>query len=128
DIAKTWELLYETAFSYSDGGQLGGHIVKSAMWVEHKAKKAEEILGEKIPQNLIDVLQHIIISHHGEPEFGAVKPPSTPEALAVHLIENMDAKLTMALFATRADAPPGSEGNFTEYIKALSTRLYRPDV
>jgi 3'-5' exoribonuclease len=127
DIAKTWELKYETAFGYSDGGQLVGHIVKSAMWVEHKAKEAEQILGEKIPQNLIDVLQHIIISHHGVPEFGAVKVPCTPEAIAVHMIENMDAKLMMALQVCRGEAAEG-EGNWTEYMKAFSGRLYRPDV
>ena len=127
DIAKTWELSYVNAFSYTDGGQLVGHIVKSAMWVEHKAREAETILGEKIPQPLIDVLQHIIISHHGVPEFGAVKPPSTPEAIAVHFIENMDAKLMMALTCTRGEANVG-EGNWTEWQKAFGGRLYRPDV
>jgi len=127
DIAKTWELCYDCAFGYTDGGQLVGHIVKSAMWVEHKAKVAEEILGEKIPQNLIDVLQHIIISHHGVPEFGAIKPPSTPEAIAVHFIENLDAKLMMSLQATRGENV-NAEGNWTEYMKAFSGRLFRPDV
>ena len=128
DIAKTWELSYETAFSYSDGGQLVGHIVKSAVWVEQKAQVAQQILGEKIPQALIDVLQHIIISHHGEAEFGAIKTPATPEAIAVHIIENMDAKLMMALSATRGEGQLGGEGNWSEFMRAFSTRLYRPDV
>lgn len=128
DIAKTWELSYDCAFGYTDGGQLVGHIVKSAMWVEDKAKAAEQMLGEKIPRRLIDVLQHIILSHHGEPEFGAAKTPATPEAIAVHVIENLDAKLMMALGVTRGDAMPGGEGNWTEYLKAFSGRLYRPDV
>ena len=82
----------------------------------------------RIPQELIDVLQHIIISHHGVPEFGAVKLPATPEAIAVHMIENMDAKLTMSLAATRGEQNPGVEGNWTEYMKAMGTRMYRPDV
>jgi 3'-5' exoribonuclease len=127
DIAKTWELSYESAFGYTDGGQLVGHIVKSAMWVEHKAKEAEKILGEKIPQKLLDVIQHIIISHHGVPEFGAVKTPATPEAIAVHHIENMDAKLMSSLAATRGNRPDG-EGHWTEYLKGFGGRLYRPDV
>jgi len=127
DIAKTWELSYESAFSYTDGGQLVGHIVKSVLWVEQKARDAERVLGEKIPQNLIDVLQHIIISHHGVPEFGAVKTPATPEAIAVHHIENMDAKLMSSLSATRGDRPAG-EGTWTEYLKGFGGRLYRPDV
>jgi len=127
DIAKTWELIYECAFAYSDGGQLVGHIVKSAIWVEEKARQAAATLGESIPQPLIDSLQHIIISHHGVPEFGAIKPPSTPEAIAVHYIENLDAKLQMSISATRGDAAAGAEGNWTEYMKAFGGRLYRPD-
>ena len=128
DIAKIWELKYDCVFGYSDGGQLVGHIVKSAIWVEQKAKAAEQTLGERIPQALVDVLQHIIISHHGVPEFGAIKPPSTPEALAVHAIENLDAKLMMALSATRGESNGATEGNWTEYMKAFGGRLYRPDV
>ena len=127
DIAKTWELSYDSAFAYTDGGQLVGHIVKSAMWLEHKAREAEKMLGEKIPQDLLDVLQHIIISHHGVPEFGAVKIPATPEAIAVHHIENMDAKLTSSLSVTRGDRPE-AEGNWTEYLKPFGGRLYRRDV
>jgi 3'-5' exoribonuclease len=127
DIAKTWELSYECAFGYTDGGQLVGHIVKSVLWLEQKAKDAEQTLGEPIPRPLIDVLQHIILSHHDRPEFGSPKTPATPEAIAVHMIENMDAKLMMALCATR-EPTPGAEGNWTEYMKAFSGRLYRPDV
>jgi 3'-5' exoribonuclease len=134
DIAKTWELSYDCSFGYTDGGQLVGHIVKSAMWVETKAKEAAESLGEPIPQALIDVIQHIILSHHGLPEFGAARVPSTPEAIAVHVIENLDAKMMMALSLTRGDSASGgspsggSEGNWTEYLKAFNGRLYRPDV
>jgi 3'-5' exoribonuclease len=125
DLAKTWELNYESAFSYSDGGQLVGHIVKGAMWVEKKADEAEKTLGEPIPRPLIDVIQHIILSHHGEPEFGAARLPSTPEAIAVHVIENLDAKLMMALQLTRGEG--AAESNWTEYQKAFNGRLYRPD-
>ncbi len=127
DLAKTWELSYENAFAYTDGGQLVGHIVKGAIWVEKKAQDAEKILGEPIPQPLIDVVQHIILSHHGEPEFGAARLPSTPEAIAVHVIENLDAKLMMALALTRGEGER-VESNWTEYQKAFNGRLYRPDV
>jgi 3'-5' exoribonuclease len=128
DIAKTWELSYNCSFGYTDSGQLVGHIVKSAIWVEHKAKEAEVKLGEPIPQPLIDVLQHIILAHHGTYEFGSPRTPSTPEALAVHAIENMDAKLMMALGATRNNDGAGADGNWTEYMKAFSGKLYRPDL
>jgi 3'-5' exoribonuclease len=128
DIAKTWELSYDTAFGYTDGGQLIGHIAKSAIWVEDKARDAEAKLGETIPRNVIEVLQHIILSHHGVPEFGAVKIPATPEAIAVHMIENMDAKLMMSLSATRGENLGTGDGNWSEYVKSLGTRMYRPDV
>jgi len=128
DIGKTWELSYEGAFAYTDGGNLIGHIVKSAIWVEHKAREAQSARGEAIPQPLIDVLQHIILSHHGTTEFGSPKTPATPEAIAVHMIENLDAKMMVSLSATREVAAPGCEGNWSEYIKSLSGRLYRPDV
>ncbi|HET6252059.1 MAG TPA: HD domain-containing protein [Tepidisphaeraceae bacterium] len=127
DIAKTWELSYASSFGYTDGGQLVGHIVKSAIWVEHKAREAEALLGEKIPQSLIDVIQHIIISHHGLPEFGAIKTPATPEAIAVHMIENMDAKLMTSLQICRGESA-GAEGNWTDYNKSMGGRFYRPDV
>jgi 3'-5' exoribonuclease len=132
DIAKTWELCYDCAFGYTDSGQLVGHIVKSAIWIEHKAREAAAKLGEPIPQNLVDVMQHIILAHHGTHEFGSPRTPSTPEAIAVHQIENMDAKLMMSLGATRDihgdGMPAANEGNWTEYMKAFSGKLYRPDV
>ncbi|MGA2440264.1 MAG: HD domain-containing protein [Tepidisphaeraceae bacterium] len=127
DLAKTWELSYDSAFTYTDGGQLVGHIVKGAIWVEKKAEQAEKTSGEKIPQSLIDVIQHIILSHHGEPEFGAARLPSTPEAIAVHVIENLDAKLMMALSLTRGEGAM-AESNWTDWQKAFGGRLYRPDV
>jgi 3'-5' exoribonuclease len=128
DIAKTWELSYDCAFGYTDGGQLVGHIVKSVLWVEEKRTAAEAVLGERIPQALIDVLQHIIISHHDKPEFGSPKTPATPEAIAVHQIENLDAKLMMSLSATRGEPAAAASGHWTEYMKAFGGRLYRPDV
>jgi 3'-5' exoribonuclease len=127
DIAKTWELSYDTAFGYTDAGQLIGHIVKSAMWVDRKAHRASETLGEPIPQRLIDVLQHIILSHHNEAEYGSPKTPATPEAIFVHSIENLDAKLMMSLEATRSESS-GCDGNWTEYMKAFGGKLFRPDV
>jgi hypothetical protein len=128
DIAKTWELSYETSFGYTDGGQLVGHIVKGAMWVEHKAREAEATLGEKIPQRLIDVLQHIILSHHKELEFGSPKIPATPEAIFVHYIEDLDAKMMMSLQVTRGEGVSNAEGKWTEFMKAFGGKLYRPDV
>ncbi len=130
DLAKTWELNYEAAFTYSDGGNLVGHVVKIAMWIEHKAQAAAKELNEPIPRPVIDVLQHIALSHHGVPEFGAAKVPSTPEALMVHVLENLDAKMMVAMSLARGEGKVGGggEGNWSEFSKALGTRIYRPDV
>lgn len=129
DLAKTWELRYDCAFDYSDGGRLVGHVVKGAIWLEEKAAQAAKLLGEPIPRALIDVLQHIILSHHGQTnlDFGSARNPSTPEAIAVHMIENLDAKMMMSLHYCRDDNASAS-GNWTEYLKAFDGRLYRPDV
>ena len=126
DLAKTWELSYETAFDYTDGGRLVGHIVKSAMWLEDKARAADR----EIPRDVVDVLQHMILSHHGELSlgFGSAKSPATPEAIFVHHVENLDAKMTMALAATRWGAPADDEGRWTPFQKAMGERLFKPDV
>ena len=127
DLAKTWELSYDCGFDYTEGGRLVGHIVKSAMWVEDKAKAAEAKTGKAIDRRVIDLMQHIILSHHGELSlgFGSAKDPMTPEAIAVHMIENMDAKMTMAIAACRKT---DETGTWTEYLRSMNTRLYRPDV
>ena len=129
DLGKTAELTWERGFGYSDDGQLIGHIARGAVWLEQKAQACAD-LGQPIPAALLRALQHIILSHHGQPEFGAVKLPATPEAIAVANMDNLDAKLNMALAATR-DESQGKAGelggDFTEKIWALGTRLYRPD-
>lgn len=134
DIAKTWELSYDSAFAYTSGGQLIGHVVKAALWTEEKAAKASEKLGHNISRQLIDTLQHIILAHHGLPEHGAAKPPMTPEALFVHLLDNLDAKMMMALTATRPPLytpanleQPTIGGGWTDVLKSFGQRFYRPD-
>ena len=122
DLAKTWELAYENAFSYTDGGQLVGHIVKGAIWVEQKAEAAEKILGEKIPRQLIDVIQHIILSHHGEPEFSAARVPSRrPEGhrRSRHRKSRREAGWMQRSHFTRGDS--AGESNWTDWQKKHST-------
>lgn len=129
DLAKTWELTYETAFDYSDGGRLVGHIVKSALWLEDKVRDAEAA-GVAVPRDVVDVLQHIILSHHGELAlgFGSAVSPATPESLFVHHVENLDAKMTMAMGATRWGEAAEDPSRWTPFMKAFDGRLYKPDV
>lgn len=131
DLGKCAELTWDAGFAYTDDGQLVGHIVRGAMWLERKAQACADA-GVPVPEPLLRVLTHIILSHHGKPEFGAAKLPATPEAFFVSMLDNLDAKMQMALAATRGDAAPDADGeqlggDFTEKIWALETRLYRPD-
>jgi len=129
DLAKTRELVYDRAFSYSERGELIGHIVDGAIMLHDKAQQVMKEQGIRMPTKAVMVLQHIIISHHGVPEFGAAKVPATPEAIFVSQLDNLDAKTAMSLAVTRPDNPVGYEasGNFTEKQWALDTKLYRPD-
>ncbi|MCG3138386.1 MAG: 3'-5' exoribonuclease YhaM [Phycisphaerae bacterium] len=126
DIGKTQELKYDTNFSYSDQGQLVGHIVMSVMWIEEKVRQAEKITGRKFPDEKKWALQHLVLSHHGQYEYGSPKLPATPEAIAVHYLDNLDAKLQQALKIIAADND--EESNWTAYLPALETKLYKRDV
>jgi 3'-5' exoribonuclease len=127
DIGKTRELVYDRAFSYSDRGELVGHVVEGAMMLRDKATSLMREHGIRFPRGSIVLLEHIILSHHGVPEFGAVKIPASPEAILVSILDNLDAKMNMALAAARPDHPLPEGGNFTEKLWALDTKLYRPD-
>jgi 3'-5' exoribonuclease len=128
DMGKTRELSFDKAFSYTDRGELVGHIVEGAMMLRDKLHLLIREKGVRLPSGAGLVLEHIILSHHGIPEFGAAKIPATPEAILVSMLDNVDAKTTMALAAARPDHPlPDLNGNFTEKQWALDTKLYRPD-
>ena len=130
DLGKTRELVYDRAFSYSDRGELIGHIVEGALMLQEKTHTLMREHGIRLPAGALTVLQHIILSHHGIPEYGAAKIPATPEAILVSMLDNVDAKTTMALAAARPDRAStfDSGGNFTEKQWALDTKLFRPDV
>ena len=129
DLGKCFELQWRSGFGYSTDGQLIGHIVRGAVLLEEKAKLcAEQEEPVTIPEAILLSLQHIVLSHHGQPEYGAAKLPSTPEAILVHYLDNIDAKMNIAIAECR-DGQDGDAlgGEFTQKIWALDTRLYRPN-
>lgn len=127
DLGKCVELTWSTGFGYSDQGQLVGHIARGVVWLNEKVARLRAA-GTDFPDELLHVLEHIIVSHHGLPEYGALKVPATPEAVLIHQLDNVDAKTQMALDAGRPDGDKTElGGNFTEKVWALGTRLYRPD-
>lgn len=129
DLGKTRELVYDRSFGYTDRGELVGHIVDGAIMLHDKAQQVMRGAGVRFPKHAILVLQHIILSHHGQPAFGAAKIPGTPEAILVSLLDNTDARMFMAINSARPDreTPLDLGGNFTEKQWALETKLFRPD-
>ena len=132
DVGKCQELSWENGFAYTTDGQLVGHIARGAIMLAEKAKACQDAeLGEgamTVPAKILLALTHIVLSHHEKPEFGAAKIPSTPEAILVAHLDNMDAKMNMVLTAADRNNPKdGVAGEFTEKVWALETRIWRAD-
>ncbi len=126
DLGKTAELNYETSFQYSTRGQLIGHIVQCTIWIEEKVKLVEAETQQAFPQEIKDTLQHLVLSHHGSYEFGSPKLPAMPEAIAIHHLDNLDAKLQMYMNRIKSDPDPVSD--WTEYVRGLDTKIFKKDV
>jgi len=121
DMGKTEELAYDTAFSYTDSGQLIGHITKTVLML-HKKTEVLAGRGVQIDAAILDALGHIILSHHGAYEFGSPKLPATAEAFMVCYIDDLDAKMNQV---TRLIEDEPGESSWTGWQKPLETRLYR---
>lgn len=106
DIGKLDELSGIRATEYTDEGNLIGHISKGAIIVYNAGEKL------KIPKEKIDVITHIVLSHHGKYEFGSPKLPQTAEALLLHHLDEIDAKLE----AVRVAYDSIDEGCFTQRL------------
>lgn len=115
DVAKTWELETSStglAKGYSVEGELIGHLVKGAMYVSDAAKE----LG--IDSEVVTLLEHMIISHHGVPEYGAAVRPMFLEAEILSSLDSLDATIYEINAATsKVDA-----GSFTDRQWALDNR------
>ncbi len=118
DVGKTRELGYERSFRYTDAGGLVGHISMGARMVE---RRATEIEG--FPAALLDQMLHLVLSHHGQHEFGSPILPATAEALALHYLDNLDAKLNAFDQTLLRDQNPGS--SWTEWDRVFGRRLFK---
>lgn len=87
DMGKIWEFTGGMANDYTDDGRLLGHM---ELVLEYLGPLLEKAGLEK---ELARHFKHLILSHHGQPEFGAARVPQTPEAFALHYVDNMDAKM-----------------------------------
>jgi len=119
DVGKLDELCYERAIGYTTQGQLLGHIV---MELETVSKAMDRIEG--FPPALKTVVQHVLISHHGQYEFGSPKPPMIREALVFHYLDDLDSKLAAVRAAL---AIPSGDDEWSSYSAALGRRFLRLD-
>ena len=116
DIGKIHELTYNRSFSYTTKGQLLGHMV-----IELEMLQRKIALVPGFPENLKTLLEHLIISHHGEYEYGSPKLPMFPEALMLHYLDDLDSKMESmrAQFEREADL----ESPWTSYNASLGRPL-----
>ena len=123
DIGKIDELSYDRAFAYTDVGQLVGHLVMGVEMLRDKVERTADLTGEPFPPELLMRLKHMIVSHHGTLEFGSPKVPMTPEAVALHHLDSLDAKLHAVAREIRDD--PGRESSWTPFHQGLGRRLFK---
>jgi 3'-5' exoribonuclease len=119
DVGKLDELCYERAISYTVEGQLLGHIV---METETVSRAMDAIAG--FPPALKTVVLHLLISHHGQYEFGSPKLPMIREALVFHFLDDLDSKLAAVRTALAAES---GEEEWSAFSGALQRRFLKLD-
>ena len=120
DIGKIYELNYERGFSYSDDGQLLGHMAIALRMVGDKLRGLPDF-----PPSLRTLLEHMILSHHGQLEFGSPKVPQFPEALLLHYLDDLDSKMECMRALIENDRQV--EGCFTTWNTALERSALKKD-
>ena len=118
DFGKTEELSYDSAFNYSDKGKLIGHIVICASMVDEETKKIAEF-----PEELKNLLIHLILSHQGKLEYASPVVPKTVEAIALYQADELSAKVNAYVGVINSDMT--TEGNWTKFIHLAQTDLYK---
>jgi 3'-5' exoribonuclease len=117
DIGKVDELSPEPGFDYTQKGRLLGHITLGLMELKKRLDAADGVTEEHA-----DLLMHMMISHHGEYEFGSPKRPKCMEAFILHYADNLDAKLQGLFEFFEKDT---SEGNFTAFHRLYERNFYK---
>lgn len=121
DLGKAWELISLPACDYTSEGRLLGHIQLGLQVLEPFLNKM------KVDADLVLHFKHIIISHHGEYEYGSPKRPKTAEAFALHFADNLDAKMNQVERATTIESEEEPAWPvWSEYQRGLDRFLCRP--
>jgi 3'-5' exoribonuclease len=119
DIGKIHELAYARSFSYTSRGQLLGHMIIELEMLQDKLAQVPDF-----PAELKTLVEHMIISHHGQYEFGSPKLPMFPEALMLHYLDDLDSKMESmrAHFERERDL----QSAWTSYNPSLARPLLNP--
>ncbi len=117
DVGKVREFDFTTAIDYSDEGRLLSHIVIGLEMVEKRLQTLADV-----PRDQANLLKHLIVSHHGAPEFGAIEPPKTIEAVLLHYIDEIDSKINAIREFMAKDA---TAETWTAYHRVLGRHFYR---
>jgi 3'-5' exoribonuclease len=124
DLGKLDELSYDNDLSYSDPGQLLGHLVQGSVELELRAARIAKETNEPLPDELIWRLEHMIVSHHGQLEHGSPKLPMTIEAIVLAHIDNLDAKVNTALEVIETDR--NTDSDWTAFHPSMGRKFYKP--
>ena len=120
DIGKLWELSIEKGFQYTDRGRLVGHMQIACEMVDEQAGL---ILG--FPQELKDILKHIILSHHGRLEYGSPKRPKFIEAQIVAMIDDLDSKVNSMQGLIQEEIDSSWTRYNSQFDRYLYTEIYK---
>ena len=119
DIGKLEELRWGTSFEYTIAGTLLGHITMGIAMIEKKIAAIPDF-----PPALRVLVEHVVLSHHGKYEFGSPKLPMIPEALLLHFLDDMDAKMqTMQNEFSRNLAAGRAPGEVTDWVRSMERPL-----
>jgi len=129
DLGKVDELSYQRSFAYSDEGRLLGHILLGIERVEDKIRQLTDF-----PKDLSTLLKHLLLSHHGQYIWGSPKRPMTLEAVMLHYLDDMDAKINGIKQFIKKQVPKGSRWSayhriFEQYfyVSNLLEKMELPD-
>lgn len=118
DIGKVAELRYQRSFEYTDAGKLIGHIVLGVEMVEEKLRAIDDF-----PSELAIHLKHLLLSHHGQYEFGSPKRPKTMEALILNFLDDLDSKING--LRTHIDREPDNDSPWTQYHRLYDRYFFK---
>jgi 3'-5' exoribonuclease len=117
DAGKVREMAYQRAFDYTDEGKLLGHITIGVEMIQ------ERLLGlPGFPPELAMLLKHMVLSHHGQYEFGSPKRPKTLEATVLNFLDDLDAKINGVRSHIARETPLNS--SWTSYHRLYDRYFY----